>query len=60
AHETTRSCAEPAGMQVTGARSRLQIITKPEAAGIYAARNMRLGLNLGDTFVLCDVGGGYV
>lgn len=54
AQATTRHCAEKAGM------GNMQIITEPEAAGIYALKNMRLGLKEDDTFVLCDAGGGYV
>ncbi|CAG8971871.1 hypothetical protein HYALB_00001984 [Hymenoscyphus albidus] len=57
AQATTRRCAENAGM---GSRNDMQIITEPEAAGIYALKNMKLGLNVHDTFVLCDAGGGTV
>jgi hypothetical protein len=39
-------------------RTNIQIITEPEAAGIYALKNMKLGLKEGETFVLCDAGGG--
>lgn len=52
----TRVCAERAGM---GGRGDIQIISEPEAAGIYALNTMRnLGLHENDTFVLCDAGGG--
>ena len=52
---TTRACAEKAGM---GNKYDIQIITEPEAAGIWALRNMNLPLKKGDTFVMCDAGGG--
>lgn len=57
AQNTTRTCAARAGMG--GHTERVRIITEPEAAGIYALKNMA-GLNLkeGDTFVVCDAGGG--
>jgi len=49
----TRICAEQAGM------GHLQIISEPEAAGIFALDTMtNIGLNVGDTFVVCDAGGG--
>ncbi|KAL6715322.1 hypothetical protein ACLMJK_007587 [Lecanora helva] len=54
----TRRCAEAAGM---GKGDALQIISEPEAAAVYAfeithPHNIRVG----DTFVLCDAGGGTV
>ena len=56
AQAKTRSCAEQAGM----GRS-LQIISEPEAAAIYALHAMDPhSLKVGDTFVLCDAGGGTV
>jgi len=55
AQSITRVCAESAGM---GSSDRIQIFTEPEAAGIYALKSMRLGLSVGDTFVLCEAGGG--
>lgn len=40
---------------------KLQIITEPEAAAIYALDTMDpTELKVGDTFVLCDAGGGTV
>jgi len=40
---------------------RTQIVAEPEAAGIFALENMRnIDLAIGDTFVVCDAGGGYV
>lgn len=54
----TRVCAERAGM---GDRNELQIISEPEAAGIFALDTMpNIGLNVGETFVVCDAGGGTV
>lgn len=57
AQNTTRRCAENAGMASTRP---VQIITEPEAAGIYALEHMsqEIGLSEGDTFVICDAGGG--
>lgn len=56
AQDRTRSCAERAGM---GSGNRLHIITEPEAAGIYALKSMpRNTFKIGDTFILCDAGGG--
>lgn len=52
----TRSCAEQAGMGKS-----LQIISEPEAAAIYALHAMDPhSIKVGDTFVLCDAGGGTV
>ena len=54
----TRICAELAGM---GSASEIRIISEPEAAAIYALDAMDPhDLNIGDTFVLCDAGGGTV
>lgn len=58
AQAKTRACAEEAGM---GAGSALHIISEPEAAAIYALTVMdHLDTQVGDTFVLCDAGGGTV
>ncbi|KAJ5921154.1 Hsp70 family chaperone [Penicillium verhagenii] len=54
--EKTRRCAEKAGM---GKGHKLQIISEPEAACIYAIQSM-LTLNVNETFVICDAGGGTV
>ncbi|KAK4550263.1 hypothetical protein LTR36_003230 [Oleoguttula mirabilis] len=55
ATDTTREYATEAGMD------RIQVIKEPEAAGIYALDTMRNhGLERGDTFVICDAGGGTV
>ena len=52
----TLSCAERAGM---GSGDNLHMITEPEAAAIYALDNIApMELKEGDTFVLCDAGGG--
>ena len=54
----TRKCAEGAGM---GEDKALQVVTEPEAAAVYALREIAsYGLNEGDTFVVCDAGGGTV
>lgn len=58
AQEKTRTCAEMAGM---GQGSKLQVVSEPEAAAIYALDAMNPHhLRIGDTFVLCDAGGGTV
>ena len=44
-----------------GKGSTLQMISEPEAAAIYALADMDiLDLAIGDTFVVCDAGGGTV
>jgi molecular chaperone DnaK (HSP70) len=60
AHETTLKCAKAAGMGTQF--SPVKVITEPEAAGIYALDSMadEMSLEVGDTFVICDAGGGYV
>jgi molecular chaperone DnaK (HSP70) len=57
AKDKTRSCAERAGL---GAGDSLHVITEPEAAALYQLVHAVPALNLevGDTFVLCDAGGG--
>jgi len=56
AQSKTQYCAQKAGMG-----DYAQIITEPEAAGIYALSNIpTVALKKNDTFVLCDAGGGTV
>lgn len=56
AQAKTRTCAAAAGMG-----KNLQIISEPEAAAIYALHAMDPhSIQVGDTFVLCDAGGGTV
>ncbi|KAL8715916.1 MAG: hypothetical protein Q9220_000583 [cf. Caloplaca sp. 1 TL-2023] len=58
AQASTRRCAEEAGM---GLGSNLHIISEPEAAAMYALDAMDPhNIKVGDTFVLCDAGGGTV
>ncbi|KAI9836586.1 MAG: hypothetical protein M1819_001218 [Sarea resinae] len=58
ARDQTRKCAEAAGM---GGDRKLHMISEPEAAAMYALDAMDPHcLNIGDTFVLCDAGGGTV
>ncbi|MCJ1452970.1 hypothetical protein MMC28_003315 [Mycoblastus sanguinarius] len=58
AQAKTRQCAEKAGM---GAGSKVHMISEPEAAAMYALHEMdTLNLEIGDSFVLCDAGGGTV
>lgn len=54
----TRACADAAGM---GAGAALHIISEPEAAALYALTALDPhGIKIGDTFMLCDAGGGTV
>jgi len=58
AQAKTRSCAQQAGM---GNGNALHIISEPEAAAMYALDAMDPhNIKVGDTFVLCDAGGGTV
>ena len=58
AQAKTRACAEAAGM---GNGTALHIVSEPEAAALYALHAMDPhDLKVGDTFVLCDAGGGTV
>ncbi|KAL9020036.1 MAG: hypothetical protein Q9185_002725 [Variospora sp. 1 TL-2023] len=54
----TRKCAERAGM---GRGEELRLVSEPEAAAIWALpRIVPFKPRIGDTFVLCDAGGGTV
>ena len=54
----TLACAEEAGF---GKTSKIRIVSEPEAAAIHALRASNPhGLEVGDTIVLCDAGGGTV
>ena len=58
AQANTRACAKKAGM---GQGEALQIVSEPEAAATYVLKAMEPhGIEAGDTFVLCDAGGGTV
>ena len=58
AQATTRICADAAGM---GAGAALHIISEPEAAAVYALNALDPHrIKVGDTFMLCDAGGGTV
>ncbi|TQV94208.1 Hsp70 family chaperone [Cordyceps javanica] len=54
--EKTRACAERADM---GEGSEITLIPESEAAGIWAIKTMP-SIEEGDTFVICDAGGGTV
>jgi len=57
AQAKTRACAQKAGM----GSGKLNIISEPEAAAMYALDAMDPhNIKIGDTFVLCDAGGGTV
>lgn len=57
AQNITRRCAAAAGMATDAP---LRIITEPEAAGIFALDDMTRywPVGVGDSFVICDAGGG--
>lgn len=56
AQDLTISCAVNAGL---GPRGKLHIVSEPEAAVIYAFKEMNsCGLQQNDTFVVVDAGGG--
>lgn len=57
AQSITEQCARDAGMAV---HRPVKIIAEPEAAGIFALDQMSRepGLDVGDTFLICDAGGG--
>ncbi|MCJ1259426.1 hypothetical protein MMC24_007263 [Lignoscripta atroalba] len=58
AQAKTRACAEQAGM---GLGTALHVISEPEAAAMYALDAMDPhNIRVGDTFLLCDAGGGTV
>ena len=58
ARATTRACAESAGM---GEGATLHMISEPESAAIFALNALDPhGIKIGDTFMLCDAGGGTV
>ena len=58
AQATTRACADAAGM---GAGATLHIISEPEAAALHALNALDPhDIKIGDTFMLCDAGGGTV
>ncbi|RDW62305.1 hypothetical protein BP6252_11738 [Coleophoma cylindrospora] len=58
AQELTRTAAKKAGL-VSRANVELTLVSEPEAAARYIL-NDSIGLNVGDSFVLCDAGGGTV
>ncbi|KAL9641362.1 MAG: hypothetical protein Q9204_000057 [Flavoplaca sp. TL-2023a] len=56
--DRTRRCAELAGM---GASTSLNIVSEPEAAAIWALQEVPPGsIEIGDSFIVCDAGGGTV
>ena len=58
AQAKTRACAKAAGL---GKGTALHIVSEPEAAALYALDAMDPhDLKVGNTFVLCDAGGGTV
>ena len=61
ARELTAQCAVDAGM---GSEEKLHLVSEPEAAAIYAISKFDQvnagGLEVGDPFMLCDAGGGYI
>ncbi|KAJ6442673.1 Hsp70 family chaperone [Purpureocillium lavendulum] len=61
AQEAMRKCAAEAFLDNADLKENLRMLAEPEAAGIYALSKMReITLEKGDTFVICDAGGGTV
>lgn len=58
AKEKTLKACEKAGLK---SNSKILLVSEPEAAAIYSLHCLHPhGLNVGDSFVLCDAGGGTV
>ncbi|KIV82894.1 hypothetical protein PV11_04960 [Exophiala sideris] len=58
AWDATLTCASNAGL---GSKDSIHVITEPEAAALYELdQRAKLQLRVGDTFVVCDAGGGTV
>lgn len=59
AQEATKACAAEAFLGDRHRIDEIRIVAEPEAAGVYALAKMpKIGLKEGDTFVICDAGGG--
>ncbi|KAK4163690.1 hypothetical protein QBC43DRAFT_370448 [Cladorrhinum sp. PSN259] len=57
--KTTAACELALGL--TNADPPIRVVSEPEAAAVYALYNCKNhGLNIGDSFVNCDAGGGTV
>ncbi|KAM7213914.1 chaperone protein DnaK [Rhypophila decipiens] len=57
--KTKKACQAARGLQAT--KSPIHLISEPEAAAIYALHGLDPhGLAIGDSFVICDAGGGTV
>ncbi|KAK3904103.1 chaperone protein DnaK [Staphylotrichum tortipilum] len=57
--KTRQACQRAAGLSTT--KSPIHMISEPEAAAIYALHGLDPhGLKVGDSFVICDAGGGTV
>ncbi|KXX73604.1 Chaperone protein DnaK [Madurella mycetomatis] len=57
--KTKQACQRAAGLSATG--SPIHLVSEPEAAAIYALHGLDPhGLQVGDSFVICDAGGGTV
>jgi molecular chaperone DnaK (HSP70) len=57
--KTRRACQNAPGLSAT--KSPIHLISEPEAAAIYALHGLDPhGLRIGDSFVICDAGGGTV
>ncbi|GAB1312762.1 Heat shock 70 kDa protein 12A [Madurella fahalii] len=57
--KTKQACQRAAGLSAT--KSPIHLVSEPEAAAIYALHGLDPhGLQIGDSFVICDAGGGTV
>ncbi|TGJ83714.1 hypothetical protein E0Z10_g5039 [Xylaria hypoxylon] len=61
AQEAMRECAAEALLGDKAKKEQIQMVAEPEAAGLYALTSIHdVSLGKGDTFVICDAGGGTV
>ena len=57
--KTRQACQRAAGLSAT--KAPIHLVSEPEAAAIYALHGLDPhGLQVGDSFVICDAGGGTV
>ncbi|EJT70088.1 hypothetical protein GGTG_12261 [Gaeumannomyces tritici R3-111a-1] len=58
--KTRQACLKASGLQAVS-KAPIHLVSEPEAAAMYALHGLDPhGLNVGDSFVICDAGGGTV
>ncbi|KAL8377885.1 hypothetical protein RB595_008528 [Gaeumannomyces hyphopodioides] len=58
--KTRQACLRASGLQAAS-KAPIHLVSEPEAAAMYALHGLDPhGLNVGDSFVICDAGGGTV